>query len=265
MSTFTTIAPTYRQTSVLQQSASDQLFSMLALVRSDDVLDLGCGPGLLTREIRARTDGVVVGVDPSEGMIAQAQGQGATNITFLVSAAEDLAMPGQFDAIFCNSALQWFCDPARALTNCADALRPGGRIALQAPARTDYCPAFVRATAALAHDPRTRADFQRFRSPWFFCETAEEYADLVTCAGLAVQSAAIEAVTHRCSPEAAGASFESGAAAGYLNPAYYAGGLPAEYGAVARSIIADQFQLQADGTGLIDLTFFRVFVLARKP
>lgn len=60
-------------------------------------------------------------------------------------------------------------------------------------------------------------------------------------------------------------TFESGAAAGYLNPAFYEGGLPPEYVTVARAVIAHELELQAADDGLVDLTFFRVFVLARRP
>lgn len=72
MSNFTTIAPKYRQTATPQRSASERLFDMLEISRTDDVLDLGCGAGHITRTIRSKTDGIVVGTDPSAGMIAKA-------------------------------------------------------------------------------------------------------------------------------------------------------------------------------------------------
>ena len=123
---------------------------MLGFERTDDVLDLGCGTGHLAQEIRVLTDGRVVGIDLSPEMIALAREAAPEGIEFLTGAAEELDMPGEFDAILCNSAFQWFTDEPRALANCFAALRPGGRMAMQVPARHEYCPTFVRAVATLA-------------------------------------------------------------------------------------------------------------------
>jgi ubiquinone/menaquinone biosynthesis C-methylase UbiE len=226
MSNFTTIAPKYQQTATLQKSASERLFDMLDISPNDSVLDLGCGTGHITQAIRARTDGTVVGTDPSEGMIAEAIRHYGRNIEFHVGSAETLDMQSRFNAIFCNSAFQWFYDPARALSNCYSALHSAGRIAIQAPARANYCPNFVNATNALLHDRRTRDVFARFRSPWYFLETAESYAQLFCRAGFSVISSEIESVTQCCTPFKAFEVFESGAAAGYLNPDCYCGGIP---------------------------------------
>jgi len=188
-----------------------------------------------------------------------------SKIKLRIEAVEDLDERACYDAIFCNSVLQWLTDPPRALANCHRALRPGGRMAAQAPARRNYCPNFTRAVAGLAEDESTRAGWSRFRSPWFFLETAQEYADLFEAAGFEVLDAEIREVTDRCSPEKAMEVFDSGAAAGYLNPACYEGGVGDDYLARARAVVAERLGAQADTEGLIDVTFHRVYVLARKP
>lgn len=165
MSNFTTIAPKYQQTATLQKSASERLFEMLQISRTDDVLDLGCGTGHLTQTIRSKTDGIVVGTNPTDEMIAEATHHYGKNIEFYIGIAETLDMPSRFDVIFCNSAFQWFRDPSRAVLNCHNALRPSGRIAIQAPAQANYCPNFVLATDFLKHDRETQDVFSRFRSP----------------------------------------------------------------------------------------------------
>lgn len=265
MSNFTTIAPKYRQTAGVQQTASGQLFAMLDIGRSEDVLDLACGTGHLTRKIRSLTDGVVVGTDPSEGMIAEAQHNNEAGSIFRVESAEALNAIGTFDVILCNSALQWFQNPGRAVANCFNALRPGGRMAMQAPARTDYCPNFLNAVASLNQHPDTRATFAHFRSPWFFLETAEEYADLFTMAGFSVLSSKIETARLRCTPAKAFEVFDSGAAAGYLNSDCYDVELSRGYIAAARNLIVNQLVSQAGSDGKLELTFFRIYLLARKP
>jgi len=140
--------------------------------------------------------------------------------------AESLDFVDVFDLIFCNSAFQWFRNPGRALRNCFRALRAHGRMGVQAPARADYCPNFIQATAALLADPRTCATFLRFRSPWFLLETPEAYADLFEASGFVVRSCQIEKITEFSSPARVLEMFESGASAGYLNPDCYDVPLP---------------------------------------
>lgn len=264
MSNFTSISPHYRQTATLQKSAAERLFEMLDIGTKDDVLDLGCGPGHLTSKIRAMTEGSVVGIDPSQGMITEARHNYPSRITFLVGDAETLSSAGQFDAIFCNSTFQWFRDPARAVSNCFNALRPGGRVAIQAPARKNFCPNFVRAFETLRDDPRTRDGFEHFRSPWFFLETAEEYAARFKNAGFNVLSSSIEKLSQLCSPEKAMEMFESGAAAGYLNPDCYAAALPPAFIDTARELIVRDFRAQAQADGRVELIFHRIYLLASK-
>jgi SAM-dependent methyltransferase len=72
-SDFSQIAGKYEKTSLVQNSASDELFYLLGIKESDDVLDLGCGTGHLTKRIREMTKGNVVGIDSSQGMIEEAR------------------------------------------------------------------------------------------------------------------------------------------------------------------------------------------------
>ena len=265
LSDFSSIARIYRQTATAQKSAAERLFWMLGVERTDDVLDLGCGTGHLAQEIRVLTDGRVVGIDLSPEMIALAREAAPEGIEFVTGPAEELDMPGEFDAILCNSAFQWFTDEPRALANCFAALRPGGRVAMQVPARHEYCPTFVRAVATLAADPRTRETWARWRTPWTFYETADEYGRLFTDAGFTLVAADIEELHEHATPERALDMFESGAAAGYLNPACYEGGFSEGYAEAARELILRDFAGQASADGHIDLLFYRVYVLARKP
>jgi len=217
MTNFSLISPVYRQHATLQRSAGDALFDLLALQPGERVLDLGCGPGNLTRRIWDLTGSTVTGIDPSEGMIAEARKTCAEqDAVFEVCPVESLAATGAFDAIFCNSAFQWFRDPACALSNCFRALVPGGRLGIQAPATRDYCPNFVRAFDALATDDRTVKAYAHFQSPWLFLETAEAYAN---CSGRRALSSTRRVLKHRpgtSRPKRSSRCFESGAA-GWLS------------------------------------------------
>jgi trans-aconitate methyltransferase len=197
-------------------------------------------------------------------MVAEARRGGDEAICFSLSCAEDLAFDSEFDVIFSNSALQWFRDPERALARMRSALRPGGRMGLQAPATQAYCPTFVEAMARVAAHPDTRDTFARFRSPWFFLETAAEYVALLERAGLAVKLARLQENPVRQAPEAAMSTFESGAVAGYLGPDCYDVALDDVYARRVREIVRDALEAQADGEGMVDLIFNRVFLVATR-
>ena len=49
---FSKISKNYEETAVVQESASDILLGILNIRQTDDVLDLGCGPGHLRSEER---------------------------------------------------------------------------------------------------------------------------------------------------------------------------------------------------------------------
>jgi len=199
-------------------------------------------------------------------MIAEACAKhGGERNHFAVGAAEDLDEVEQFDAILCNSAMQWFRNPARALAACWRALRRGGRMGVQAPARQDYCPVFLKGVDAVAREPATTGAFGRFKNPWFFLETADAYADVFRESGFSVPFARIEATTTRYSPEQVLKVFESGAAAGYLNPDCYEIPLPDGYVESFRRILSESFRAQAGADGLVELAFNRIYLVAVKP
>jgi ubiquinone/menaquinone biosynthesis C-methylase UbiE len=82
-----------------------QIIALLELEKSDQVLDLGCGTGVLTRKIADRLDassgGVSVGIDAAAKMIRVARKKRASPACrFEVAAAEDLPFENaSFDAV----------------------------------------------------------------------------------------------------------------------------------------------------------------------
>jgi trans-aconitate methyltransferase len=266
MTDFTEISKRYEKDSLVQKSASEQLFDLLKIKANDDVLDLGCGAGNLTKKLAELTKGKVVGVDASEGMIAEAKkNYGGLGINFEVCPVEDLNYTNRFDVIFCNSTFQWFNPPEPAIKSCFRALRANGRMAIQAPATKNYCPNFVEATEKVAADSSLCRQFAAFKLPWNFRDTSQEYAALFEGAGLKVVHASIEQTSSFHSPEEVLKIFNSGAAAGYLNPQYYSRPISEEYKVAFRKVMLESFKEQANAEGKVNLVFYRIFLLAKKP
>jgi trans-aconitate 3-methyltransferase len=106
----------------------------------DNVIDVGCGPGLATIGI-APYFALVTGLDPSEGMIETSRSAGGTSasgepIRYEVSSAEhlgqDLEPPvanASVDLITAATAAHWF-DMTVFWPRAAKVLKPGGTVAI---------------------------------------------------------------------------------------------------------------------------------------
>lgn len=114
------------------------------------IIDLGCGPGAVTRLILDRLSGAegarVIGVDPSESALEQARRAIISNIVqFLRGSAERLSrLVSSADAvIFCN-AIHLIPDKERVLTEIRRVLPPGGVLAFNS---TFFSGAYVEGTS----------------------------------------------------------------------------------------------------------------------
>ena len=102
----------------------------------DEVLDIGCGTGLTTREAaRAAAPGRVVGIDVSERMLERAReltaGERLDNLRYELGDAQVHRFdPAGFDVAISRFGTMFFSDPAAAFANIAAALRPEGRLVL---------------------------------------------------------------------------------------------------------------------------------------
>ena len=96
------------------------------------LLDVACGSGVLTRDVRSRTGpaGRVVGLDPAPGMIAAAS-EIEPDIEWVSGAAEDLPFEdGTFDCVVSQFGMMFFQDKAAACAEMLRVLRPGGRLTI---------------------------------------------------------------------------------------------------------------------------------------
>jgi SAM-dependent methyltransferase len=105
---------------------------MLAIERGDNVLDLACGTGAFTRAFAsaAGSEGVVVGVDASRTMLAQAAREGGGARYVRAGAGALPFRDASFDAVCCFAALYLIEEPYAAIDEIARVMAPGGRVAL---------------------------------------------------------------------------------------------------------------------------------------
>lgn len=263
---FSAKASDYDRNSLVQKAAFADLLKLLSIQGHEDVLDLGCGTGVTAGKIARITGGRVVGVDISPGMIeeAVANHKDLPNISFCVLNADEMDYSGQFDVIYCNSAFQWFLQPQNVLNRCWKALKAGGRIGIQAPATRIYCPNFLAAVGKVHDHPETAAIFGCFQSPWFFCETEEEYVQLFESCGLRVDYCEIKKDIKYYSADQTYQVFQSGAENGYLNQDYYSVPITFAYIETFRRLVRETFREQLNESGVVELQFVRVYLTARK-
>ena len=120
---------------------------LLGLSPGDGVLDVACGTGNFSRDFARSVgpDGLVVGIDVSETMLARAvadtERAGLDQVAYVRGDAQELPFRDQsFDAVCCFAAFHLFADPTGA-AKAAEALRAdGGRIALFTSVRVRSAP-----------------------------------------------------------------------------------------------------------------------------
>ncbi len=118
------------------------------------IVDLGCGPGHLSRHLRARwPDARIVGVDSSPAMIDRARRDDPSPATEYVQ--QDLrtwVAVAPADLVISTATYQWVPGHRTLLPQLAASVRPGGVFAFEVPGNFD-APSH-RLLSELAADPR---------------------------------------------------------------------------------------------------------------
>jgi SAM-dependent methyltransferase len=113
---------------------TDFYLRLAAELKAHTIVDLGCGTGVLTRELAAG-DRHVIGLDPAPAMLALARRQpGAERVQWIEGASSALGTPAADLVIMTGNVAQVFledADWAATLRAIYAALRPGGRLAFE--------------------------------------------------------------------------------------------------------------------------------------
>lgn len=133
--TWDAVAAAYRWQEPLERRSLDALLRHLPVMAGGLVVDVGAGPGTVTRRLCATEPGTrVIAVEPARRMVAVGRYAGAPVVRGDVTA---LPLPDAVaDAVTAGWVLQLLEPAARAsaITECARILRPGGHLGLAVPA-----------------------------------------------------------------------------------------------------------------------------------
>lgn len=125
-------------------------------------LDVGCGEGLLTRELRAAGVGVVTGLDVDDAQIGRARAQSGDGLDYLVGDVLTTPADGQFDLVTCYATLHHL-ELEAGLRRLRDLTAPGGRLVVVGLARVatpaDAALSLAAVPAAAVAD-RVRGDWE---------------------------------------------------------------------------------------------------------
>lgn len=131
---FDRAASRYDGAAVLQREVGTRLQERLDVIRLQPtrILDLGCGTGVMSRELARRyKKAEVIGLDLAPSMLAQARKRKGwfSKQRFVCADAERLPLADDsVDMILSNVTIQWCSDLDALFAECRRVLRPGGML-----------------------------------------------------------------------------------------------------------------------------------------
>jgi len=235
------------------------LMTRVAVDRPRLVVDLGCGPGHLTRDLARRwPEAVVEGWDSSAEMIERCRGGGETDrLRFTLGDLRDWQPEEPVDVLICNATLQWVPDHLEVLPRLLAGVRRGGWLAFQVPAnfaeRTHTAIAELRGQAPW-RDRLAEVDVARPRS-----EEPATYLEALLAQGCRADVWETTYLQVLQGPDAV-VRWMTGTG---LRPVLAALGEAAqdEFLAAYRSLVADAYPRREAGTVL---PYRRIFAVARR-
>jgi trans-aconitate methyltransferase len=150
-----------------------RVLERLQLQGDEQILDVGCGSGRLTRELSNRLrSGRVVGLDRSENMARTASAALGENISVVCADALAIPFTADFDVVFSTATFHWVLDHALLFRSLRGVLRPGGRLEAQCGGGANLERVHARALELMATE-RFRRYFRDWKSPWNYAAPAE--------------------------------------------------------------------------------------------
>ena len=142
-----------------------------AKLSGKEVLDVGCGGGILSESMAVR-GASVTGIDMGERPLRVAELhtlESGVQVTYRRVPVETLAVesPGRFDVVTCMEMLEHVPDPSSVVSACSRLVKPGGLVFFSTLNRNpkSYLLAIIGAEYVLGMLPRGTHDYARFIKP----------------------------------------------------------------------------------------------------
>jgi SAM-dependent methyltransferase len=186
----TEAAAAYEATLVpaLMEEWAPRVVAAASIQSGDQVLDVACGTGVLTRAVanRVASAGSVIGFDLDPGMLAVARSL-RPDLRWEQGTAEALPYPDQsFDAVVSQFGLMFVPNKPGALAEMWRVLRPGGRLGIAVWASLEETPAYHAETELIERIAGPQASAP-LRHPFSLGERAL-FADQFAQAGIEIAS-----------------------------------------------------------------------------
>ncbi len=122
------------QEGMVDMAALEDLLARLDLKPGDELVDLGCGAGVIAEYISDQTGARVTGLDYAAPAIAEAMERTAdkrSRLTFVQGDMNALDLPDRsFDAAISLDTLYWVADLGDTLSQVVRTLKPGGQLGI---------------------------------------------------------------------------------------------------------------------------------------
>lgn len=182
MNTFEFDGEKYKKASKHQKEWGNGLIAELTLSGNEEILDLGCGDGVLTEQLSQLVpNGKVLGIDASEGMIATAKNRGKSNLEFMQMDINNMNFQNMFDIIFSNAALHWVKNHEKLLLNSFNALKRNG-VLLWDFAGNGNCSNFYEVVREKIKNEKYKQYFSDFEWPWYM-PAKDDYEKIIDSVG----------------------------------------------------------------------------------
>ncbi|SMC70617.1 methyltransferase domain-containing protein [Sporomusa malonica] len=124
-----------------EKERTQPVIDLISRIEKDNperIIDIGCGPGNSTRQLKNKwPQADITGLDSSPNMIQKAK-ENLPGLKWVIGdAGADLTQLGKFDIVFSNAAIQWIPNNEQLLPKLFSLLKDSGILAVQVPNITD--------------------------------------------------------------------------------------------------------------------------------